>query len=103
MAIRPIFFAAPLIAVSCALAALQWAAPVAAQEGDPTPRDWCFTGKPLPECAGFWIIELRGQLPLVNTARVWETIYTDTNQGTRRRDVGSSTTPWGGSWDTFGT
>jgi hypothetical protein len=72
-----------------ALCAVLLVAPAAAQDGASTPRHGCFTGRPLPECAGFWIFELRGQLPFVNTTRVYESIYYDSIQGSQsdRRDV----------------
>ena len=97
MAIRRVLPAALIGALCYVVVAVLLAAPTAAQEGASTPRDRCFTGKPLPECSGFWIVELRGQLPFVNTARVWESIYRDTNQGTHRRDLREFGSSFG--WD----
>ena len=46
--------------------------PIFAQaEGDPEGRRQvgCFRGRPLPECKSFWIVEMQGSAPLVQTSR----------------------------------
>ena len=46
--------------------------PILAQaEGDPEGRQQvgCFRGRPLPACKTFWIFEMQGSGPLVQTSR----------------------------------
>ena len=48
-------------------------APILAQaEGDPQGRQQvgCFRGRPLPACKSFWIFEMQGSAPLMQTSRV---------------------------------
>lgn len=47
--------------------------PVMAQD-ESSPRIGCFRGRPLPACRSFWIVEVQGALPVLQTRRkVWFT------------------------------
>ena len=65
--------------------------PIRAQaEGDAEGRQQvgCFRGRPLPVCKSFWIFEMQGNAPLVQTDGLGER---------------SSTTSWSGTWATWST
>ena len=52
--------------------------PILAQaEGDPERRQQvgCFRGRPLPACKSFWIVEMQGSSPVVQTSRTVRELY----------------------------